>query len=73
MENARVIVVLGVLAIGETAVAVDHGRAVYVGGTLVVKEKTEAPIDLKGEDGLVFRPKGATVRIPWSGIDEIEY
>ena len=69
----RAIVLMGLLALGETAVAVDGGKVVYVGGTLAVKEKTEAPIDLKGEDGLVFKPKGAPVRIPWSGIDEIEY
>ena len=76
MRNARVIVVLGVLGVlatGGTAMAVDHGRVVYVGGTLAVKEKTEAPIDLHGTDDLVFRPKGAPVRIPWSGIEEIEY
>jgi hypothetical protein len=71
--KTRVIVVLGLLALGETAVAVDGGKAVYVGGTLAVKEKTEAPIDLHGTDDLVFRPKGAPVRISWSGIDEIEY
>jgi hypothetical protein len=53
--------------------AVDGGKAVYVGGTLPVKEKTQAPIDLHGADELVFRSPGAPVRIPWTGIEEIEY
>jgi hypothetical protein len=53
--------------------AVGGGKAVYVGGTLAVKEKTEAVIDFHGTDELVFRPKGEPVRIPWTGIDDIEY
>ena len=54
---------------------VDRGKAVYVGGTLSgVKEKAQAPIDLKGEESLVFAPRGtAPVQIPWSGIEEVEY
>ena len=73
MRNKRMGLLLGALILAETATAVDGGKAVYVGGTLAVKEKTEAPIDLHGTDDLVFRPKGAPVRIPWSGIEEIEY
>src|SRR5262245_33713110 len=69
----RVAIVLVVLAMTTTVSAVDGGKAVYVGGTLAVKEKTEAPIDLKGADDLVFTPKGGPIRIPWSGIEEIEY
>lgn len=71
--KTRVIVLLGVLAPTATATAVDGGKAVYVGGTLAVKEKTEAAIDFHGTDELVFRPKGEPVRIPWTGIDDIEY
>jgi hypothetical protein len=73
MKKARVAVLVGVLAAADLATAVDGGKAVYVGGTLAVKEKTEAPIDLKGADDLVFKPKGPAIRIPWSGIEEIEY
>jgi hypothetical protein len=53
----------------------DRGKAVYIGGTLsAVKEKSQAAIDLKGEENLVFSPKGvAPVQIPWSGIREVEY
>lgn len=73
MKKARAIAVLGVLALGEAATAVDGGKAVYVGGTLAVKEKTEGAIDLHGAEALMFQPKGGPVRIPWTGIEDIEY
>jgi hypothetical protein len=73
MKSARVTTIAVLLGMAGTAGAVDSGKAVYVGGTLSVKEKTEAPIDLKGADELVFKPKGGPVRIPWTGIEDIEY
>lgn len=58
-----------------TAFGVDKGEAKYVGGTLSsIPEKAEGPIDLKGEDKLVFMPKkGSLLEIPWAAIDDIEY
>lgn len=73
MNRSTVALVVAAVALASNASAVDGGKAVYIGGTLAVKEKTEAPIDLKGADDLVFKPKGGPVRIPWTGIEEIEY
>jgi len=80
MPKARAIAaVAAVLAtatlLATPAAAVDRGKAVYIGGTLpAVLEKAQAPIDLKSEEALVFSPKDtAPVRIPWSGVEEVEY
>ena len=73
MKSTRLAAIVGLLVLAQTAAAVDSGKAAYIGGTLAVKEKTEAPVDLKGADDLVFKPKGQQVRIRWTGIDEIEY
>ncbi|MBK5256396.1 MAG: hypothetical protein JJE39_10220 [Vicinamibacteria bacterium] len=54
--------------------AIDKGKAMYVGGTLVgVAEKTEGPIYLKGAEKLAFMPKGSVVEVPWSRVEDVEY
>ena len=55
--------------------AVKKGNAKYIGGTLAsIPEKDEGPINLKGEDKLVFMPKkGSLLEIAWDSIDDIEY
>lgn len=81
MQNVRAIqagaavLSLGFLIQPPSARGADRGKAVYIGGTLsAVKEKSQADIDLKGEEKLVFSPKGvAPIQIPWSGIQEVEY
>ncbi len=75
MKKTRIAVLfVCAAAVAQGAAAVDRGKAVYVGGTLAgVAEKTEGPIDLKGEEALVFRAKSGETRIPWAGIDSIEY
>jgi hypothetical protein len=57
------------------ALAVDKGKAKYIGGTVAsIPEKSEGPIDLKGEDKLVFMPeKGSRLEIPWTSVEELEY
>lgn len=58
-----------------SAFAVGTGKAKYMGGTLAsMPDRTEGPIDLKGEDKLVFKPaKVRRLEIPWSSIEELEY
>jgi hypothetical protein len=75
IQAAAAVVSLTCLILTPAIWGADRGKAVYIGGTLSgVKEKSEAPIDLKGEEHLVFSPKGAVaVHIPWSGIEEVEY
>lgn len=63
----------GLLLLAATVYAVDGGKAKYVGGTLPVKEKTEAELQLKGENDMIFLNKGAPVQIPWAAIQEVEY
>jgi hypothetical protein len=50
------------------------GRAQYVGGTVAnLPSKSEGNINTTDEVVLLFRTKQATVRIPYSKIDTIEY
>lgn len=63
---------LFVMATGGEAFAVDKGKAIYVGGTLAsIKEKTEAPIDLKDETALSYA--NGRLTIPWANVSEVEY
>jgi hypothetical protein len=50
------------------------GRAQYVGGTVAnLPSKSEGNINTTDEVVLLFRTKQASVRIPYSKIDTIEY
>lgn len=70
----RTILALAALALAGSAQAVDKGKAMYVGGTLAIKEKTQGPIDLKSTERLAFLPKDhAMVEIPWASIEDLEY
>jgi hypothetical protein len=63
----------GIASVGS---AVDKGKAKFMGGTLTgIQEKTDGPIDLKGDDALRwFGDKGAgRVEIPWRKVTEMEY
>jgi hypothetical protein len=53
----------------------DSGaRAHYVGGTVAgLPSKSEGNIQMTDEEGLVFRSKRASVRIPYDKISTIEY
>lgn len=52
--------------------AVGKGKAVYVGGTIAgIKEKSEAPINLKDETALFSTVGGLTIAC--AGVQEIEY
>jgi hypothetical protein len=53
----------------------DSGaRAHYVGGTVAgLPSKSEGKIHMTDEEGLVFRSKSASVRIPYDKISTIEY
>lgn len=65
---------MAVVSLSPSVSAVDKGKALYVGGTLTVKEKAEGPIDIKGSEQLVFSPKKeAAVTIPWANVSEVEY
>jgi hypothetical protein len=66
------VVVLAGVSMAPVAEAVGGGKAVYVGGTISgIKEKTEGPINLKGEQRLLFN--NGTLEIPWSAIEDVEY
>jgi hypothetical protein len=62
------------LAVALPAFAVGKGKAVYIGGTITgIKEKTEAPIDVKGDLALNYVHKDGTLTIPWVTVQELEY
>jgi hypothetical protein len=51
--------------------AVGKGKAVYIGGTISgIKEKSEAPINLKDETSLKY---SGGLTIPWTNVQEVEY
>ena len=57
-----------------TALAVDGKKAVYVGGTVAVKEKSEGRLDTSSAQALTFHPdKQAALSIPYANISELEY
>jgi len=76
MQRTIAFVSLAVLSLATVALAVDGGKAKYVGGTSAVpfKEGKEAPISLKADDALLFDAgKDGKVSIPWASISDVEY
>jgi hypothetical protein len=64
------------VALAAPAFAVSKGKAVYMGGTLSVKAKTELTANLLLPDTAVLQPKaneGSPVIIPWASVLEAEY
>ena len=57
-------------AVGE---AVGGKKAEYIGGTLIVKEKTEGTLATTSGTEAVFEAKGIKVAIPYASITELEY
>jgi len=58
------------------ALAVDKGKAAYMGGTLQLKAKTELAANTQLPDTVVLTPKpkeGSPIIIPWTSIEEVEY
>ena len=57
------------------AVALDKGKAMYVGGTANVAPKSEGILATNDDTKLVFIAEkgGGLVEIPWKKIDEAEY
>ena len=50
------------------------GRAQYIGGTVAaLPSKSEGRLNITGEEALLFRTKQASVRIPYSQINTLEY
>ena len=50
------------------------GRAQYIGGTVAaLPSKSEGRLDMTDEEALLFRTKQASVRIPYSKINTLEY
>jgi hypothetical protein len=50
------------------------GRAQYIGGTVAaLPSKSEGHINITDEEALLFRTKQASVRIPYSKINTLEY
>jgi hypothetical protein len=59
-------------AMADLALAVDKGKAIYIGGTIAsIKEKTQGPINLKDEAALFYM--NGQLTIPWEKISEVEY
>ena len=72
----RLVAVAVAFAVCVPTLAVDKGKAKYMGGTLSgIPEKTDGVIDVKGEDKLSwFGEKGAGhLEIPWSSVSDVEY
>ena len=65
----------GSVAAPPLLLAGDSGaRAQYMGGTVAgLPSKSEGNINTTDEEGLVFRTKQASVRIPYAKINTIEY
>jgi hypothetical protein len=66
--------VLALMLCTRSLLAVDEGKAKYIGGTLAdpgLKVGEEQPINLKGEDQL-FYANGKLI-IPWSSVLDVEY
>ena len=50
------------------------GRAQYIGGTVAaLPSKSEGRLNMTDEEALLFRTKQASVRIPYSKINTLEY
>ena len=50
------------------------GRAQYIGGTVAaLPSKSEGHINITDEEALLFRTKQASVRIPYTQINTLEY
>jgi hypothetical protein len=67
--------VLFAALIAPPAFAVGKGKAKYLGGTIAMKEKKEAPFEL-GPDSFSLSPKpkdGEPLAIAWESITSIEY
>src|SRR5262249_55163938 len=64
-----------ILAMGTTALAgVGGDKAVYRGGTVVMKTGDEGTLDLSDAEVAIFRLKeGAALRIPYKGVTSLEY
>jgi hypothetical protein len=74
MRYGSVAVGLLVLAsLATPALAVGDGKAKLIGTTVEfgVKEKSEAPINLKGDEKLVFG--NGQFELPWSSVQDVEY
>lgn len=75
-STRRLVAVAVAFAVCVPALAVDKGKAKYMGGTLSgIPEKTDGAIDVKGEEKLSwFGDKGAgRLEIPWSAVSDVEY
>lgn len=72
MRKAQVAVgCLLAFAFAASVTAFGTGKAVYIGGTVSgIKEKSESPINLKGETALQY---GVGLTIPWASVGEVEY
>jgi hypothetical protein len=65
-----------VVCIGLSALAAVRGdKAMYVGGTLDIPERTKGKLDLSGEDAAVFLSKKGEplFEIPYANITSLEY
>jgi hypothetical protein len=71
-KSGIALVAIAGLLLPSFAQAVDKGKAKFVGGTItVVKEGTEAPINVRGEEKLFFA--NGALEIPWKSIEDVEY
>jgi hypothetical protein len=75
MKVTRIAVATVVVAgIATSALAVNKGKAKFIGATFEVArlgEKKDYPIDLKAEDRLVYAD--GAVEIPWASMEDVEY
>jgi hypothetical protein len=70
------LVAIVVVLVPSPVLAVGGDKAMYVGGTAPVPEKSEGPMSTAAEDKLTFTPKqkGATpLVIPYASITSLEY
>lgn len=63
------------VTVSSAAVALDHEKAMYVGGTANVAPKSEGTLATSDPEKMVFVAEkgGGMIEIPWKRIDESEY
>ncbi len=65
---------IGIAHLPELQAGASGARAHYLGGTgTALIEKSEVRIELTGDDDLVLGCKGASVRVPYTNINTLEY
>ena len=72
MRQFAALAVLFVVAVAPV-LAIDGDKAMYIGGTVEIKEKMEGKFDVSNENTFTFAYKRLTWTLPYDQIVELEY